>query len=421
MIHDTGSTTLPPFLPLLMPTVTLKSGRDKSVRQRHPRLFSGALKSIDKARGAEQPVRDGDIVDVQDNKGEWLAQGVLNRLSPIAVRLLSWHRNEVIDDAFWGRRIEQALARRAADPTLTHTDARRLVFGESDGLPGLIVDDYAGHLVAEFGALCAINAREPLLAALRPHARTLTVRYDDERLKPEYGNNTRLVASLQAAQLGDTPPAEVVIQEAGLQCLVQPAGGQKTGFYLDQRDNRRRVAAYCNGARVLNTFSFTGAFALHAVKAGAAHVRNVDSSQDALALAARNAELNGCADRVSAHCADVFDDLRARRTAGESYDVVILDPPKFAHNPDQIERAARAYKDLNRLGLSLVAPGGILATFSCSGVIDAGLFQDIVMNAAVESGREGRIVERLSQASDHPVLLTFPESEYLKGLIVRVL
>jgi 23S rRNA (cytosine1962-C5)-methyltransferase len=237
---------------------------------------------------------------------------------------------------------------------------------------------------------------------------------DTERLRFEFGGR----APKKMFEATPTENATIEIRENDLRFLVQ-LGGQKTGFYLDQRDNRARVAAYCNGATVLNVFSYTGAFAVYAARAGATQVINVDSSSDALQLAERNSTINRQSSFVN-RCADAFDFLRARRKAGELFDAVILDPPKFAHNSSQIEKAARAYKDLNRIGLSLVKRGGVLATFSCSGVIDAALFQKIIFSAALEAKRETQVVERLSQASDHPVLLSFPESDYLKGLIVRV-
>jgi 23S rRNA (cytosine1962-C5)-methyltransferase len=393
-------------------TVVLKSGRDRSVRNRHPRLFSGAIKQIDGAP------RDGDVVDIADNKGEWLARGVLNRLSATAIRILTWDRDERIDDAFYQRRVARAFERRAADPLLTGTTARRVIFAESDGLTGVIADDYAGHIVLELSALCAVNARDAIIAAIaqQPGVFRVIEKLDDERLRSEYGNNARLIASLnRAPELADPL---VTIAEHGARFQIDLASGQKTGFYIDQRDNRARVAAYCRSARVLNAFSYTGAFAVHALAAGAAQVINVDASRDALDRAQTNAALNGHS--VENVCADAFDDLRARKTAGERFDVVVLDPPKMAHNPGQIEKAARAYKDLNRQALALLPAGGVLATFSCSGVIDAALFQQIIFSAALEARREVRIVERLSQASDHPVLTTYPESEYLKGLILRV-
>ncbi|MFN4293308.1 MAG: class I SAM-dependent rRNA methyltransferase [Thermoflexales bacterium] len=397
--------------------VALKSGRDRSVRQRHPRLFAGAIKEV-----SGKP-KDGDVVDVTDNKGEWLARGVINQQAQIAVRLLTWARDEAIDEAFWRRRVRAAVARRRRDPALAHTNAIRWVFGESDGLPGLIVDGYADVLVVEISALVAWRAL-PFLAdalneALSP--RQVVWRADEERLSREFGGALPRAAREALSEVAPAEPVEIC--ERGLRFWVNLAGGQKTGFYLDQRDNRARAAAYCQGATVLNAFAYTGAFGLHALAGGAARVVNVDSSGEALALAERNLALNGglgAGRRYECVEADVFDYLRSLRDRGERFDVVILDPPKFAHHPGQIERAARAYKDLNRVGMSIIEPGGILATFSCSGVVDAALFQKIIFSAALEAGREARVIERLTQASDHPVLLTFPESEYLKGLICRI-
>lgn len=397
--------------------VVLKSGRDRSVRQRHPRLFASAIKEI-----IGRP-RDGDIVDVTDNKSEWLARGVINQQAQIAVRLLTWQNDETIDEAFWRRRVRAAIERRNRDPALTHTNAIRWIFGESDGLPGLVVDDYAGSLVVELSTLAAWRALPILTSALHEALapRRIMRRIDEERLAHEFGGT--LPRIVREALAENDSPDLVEIREYGLRFLVNLVGGQKTGFYLDQRNNRARVAAYCQGATVLNAFSYTGAFGLHALAAGAARVVNVDSSREALALAERNLALNGgCQAGQCYECieADVFDYLRALRSRNERFDVVILDPPKFAHHPGQIERASRAYKDLNRVGMSIVKPGGILATFSCSGVVDAALFQKIVFSAALEAGRAAWIIERLTQASDHPVSLSFPESEYLKGLVCRV-
>ncbi len=397
--------------------VILKSGRDRSVRQRHPRLFASAIKQID-----GRP-RDGDVVDVVDNKGEWLARGIINQQAQIAVRLLTWQAEEAIDESFWQRRVQAAVARRQRDPALRRTNAIRWVFGESDGLPGLIADDYAGYLTLELSSLLAWRALPVLKAALVQALSPVQVicRMDEERLRHEFGGT--VPRAVHEALNGPAPQAPIEIKEYGARFLVRPAGGQKTGFYLDQRENRIRVAAYCQGASVLNAFSYTGGFGIHALRSGASRVLNVDSSAEALRLAEQNFALNAAAelrDRYACAEADVFAMLRALYQQGARFDVVILDPPKFAHHPDQVNRAARAYKDLNRVALGLINPGGILATFSCSGVVDALLFQKIVFSAALDAGREARVIERLTQAGDHPVLLTFPESEYLKGLICRV-
>lgn len=401
-------------------TVVLKSGRDKSVRQRHPRLFAGAIKEI------HGKPKAGDGVDVADNKGEWLARGIINQQSQIAVRLMTWDADELIDDALWQKRVASAIALRARDPLLANTNARRLVFGESDGLPGVIADDYAAHIVVELSTLAAIRAKDAIADALNIHAvpRRLIFRIDEERLKHEFGGVVPKSIHELFAETSDA--GEIEINENGLRFIVNLARGQKTGFYLDQRENRVKVARYCKGATVLNVFSFSGAFGVHAMQAGAQAVVNVDSSADAIALAERNVLLNAgrihtqVSDGWEGAVADAFADVRERRARGEQFDVVILDPPKFAHNVSQIDRAARAYKDLNRVGMALVKAGGTLVTFSCSGVIDAALMQKILFSAALEAHRDVRIIERLTQASDHPVLLTFPESEYLKGFILRV-
>ncbi|HQV68947.1 MAG TPA: class I SAM-dependent rRNA methyltransferase [Thermoflexales bacterium] len=393
--------------------VILKSMREKSVRNRHPRLFAGAIKDV------EGKPKDGDIVEVLDNKGAWLARGLINQQSQTAVRLLTWDEREQVDDAFWHARVKAAIARRETDPLLANTNARRLIYGESDGLPGLVADDYGGHIAAQFSALAALRYKDALLDALEQNAGAKSIHAvaDVERLQYE-----RVTPARELGSRGEPPAGPVEVHENGLRYLVDVIGGQKTGFYLDQRENRARLAKYCRGARVLNAFSYTGAFAIAALSNGAASVVNVDSSAEALVLAERNLilnddKLNGEAELIEA---DAFEDVRARRKEGQQFDVVILDPPKFAHAPDQVDRAARAYKDLNRIGMALVKPGGILATFSCSGVVDPKLFQQIIFSAALEANREASIIEKLSQASDHPILLTFPESEYLKGLVLRM-
>lgn len=395
-----------------MPTLTLHPGRDKSVRNRHPWIFSGAVARVDRS------ARDGDVVEVHAADGRWLARGYLNRRSQIQVRLLTWDPGEAVDGDFWRRRLERALAGRAALAATGHTTAYRLVHAESDGLPGLVVDRYGDWLAVQALTL-GIEQVKPLIAALlaelcRPvgivERSDVDVR-EKEGLPPYVG-----------VLYGRPPDGPVEVREHGLRFWVDLMAGQKTGFYLDQRENRRRVAPYCAGGEVLNAFSYTGGLAVYALAAGARRVVNLDSSAEALALAERNLALNGFdpAAQAEAVAGDVFSVLRTWRAAGRRFDVVVLDPPKFAHSQAQVERAARAYKDINLLGMQLLRPGGALATFSCSGLVSADLFQKIVFAAAVDAGRDAQIVERLSQGPDHPVLLTFPEGEYLKGLLCRV-
>jgi 23S rRNA (cytosine1962-C5)-methyltransferase len=395
-----------------MPTVTLKPGRDKPVRNRHPWIFSGGIQTI------HRDAADGDIVDVQSAGGDWLARGVLNRRSQIQVRLLSWDKTESIDEDFWRRRLQRAIAGRAALAADPATTAYRLVHAESDGLPGLVVDRYGDWLVLQALTLGVERVKPTLVALLAELCRPqgiversdVDVR-DKEGLRPATG----LLA-------GDRPQAPVEVLEHDHRFPVDLQGGQKTGFYLDQRENRRRVAAYCRDARVLNAFSYTGAFAVYALAAGARRVVNLDSSLEALQLGEHTLALNGFDpdEQAEGIAGDVFDVLRDWRAAGERFDVIILDPPKFAHSQQHVERAARAYKDINLLGMQLLNPGGALATFSCSGLLSADLFQKIVFGASVDAKRDVQVVERLSQGTDHPVLLSFPEGEYLKGLICRV-
>jgi 23S rRNA (cytosine1962-C5)-methyltransferase len=395
-----------------MPTITLKPGREKSVRNRHPWLFSGAIQRID------PEARDGDVVDVRSDIGQWMARGYLNRRSQIQVRLLTWNPDEAIDENFWRHRLQRAIAGRAALAADPQTNAYRLVHAESDGLPGLVVDRYGDWLVAQALTL-GIERAKPLLTRLlvelcQPVG--IVERSDvDVRTKEGLRPNVGMLH-------GQAPAGPVEIVEHGQRFLVDLLGGQKTGFYVDQRPNRQRTAAYCQGARVLNAFSYSGGFAVYALAAGARHVTNLDSSLEALELGERNLALNGFDPDVQAEgvAGDVFQVLRAWRTAGERFDVIILDPPKFAHSQQQVDRAARAYKDINLLGMQLLRPGGVLATFSCSGLVSADLFQKILFGASVDAGRDVQVIERLSQGPDHPLLLSFPEGEYLKGLVCRV-
>ncbi len=395
-----------------MPTLTLKPGREKPVRNRHPWLFSGAIQRID------SDARDGEIVDAHSHAGQWLARGYLNRRSQIQVRLLSWDAGQAIDEDFWRGRLQRAIAGRAALAADEQTSAYRLVHAESDGLPGLVVDRYGDWLVVQCLTL-GIERVKPLLARLlaelcRPAG---IVERSDVDVREKEGLRP-VVGMLHGA----APAGPVEIVEHGRRFLVDLLAGQKTGFYLDQRENRLRVASYCRDGRVLNAFSYSGGFAVYALAGGAKHVVNLDSSIEALELAERNLALNGFDPDVQAEgvAGDVFQVLRAWRATNERFDVIILDPPKFAHSQQQVERAARAYKDINLLAMQLLQPGGVLATFSCSGLVSADLFQKIVFGASVDAGRDVQVIERLSQGADHPLLLSFPEGEYLKGLLCRV-
>ena len=395
------------------PVVVLKPGREKPVRQRHPWIFSGAISAIAPAAA------DGEIVDVRDAQGAFLARGYLNRRSQIQVRLLTWDAAERIDADFWQRRVRAALALRAALPEVQGCTALRLVNAESDFLPGLTVDRFGDFLVLQAGTL-AIDRRKQELAELllaETGARGVIERSDMAVRRLEG------LASVSGRLAGSEPDGMIEVIEDGLHFHVDLLRGQKTGFYTDQRTNRRRVAPYCPGQRVLNAFSYTGAFAVHALRAGAAHVTNIDSSVEVLTLAESNLRRNGFdPDAIAENIAgDVFTVLRDWEAETDRvYDVVILDPPKFAQNQAAVERALRGYKEINRLALRRLRPGGILATFSCSGLVSSDLFQKVVFGAAIDAGRPVQVLESLRQSADHPVAITFPEGEYLKGLIVRV-
>ncbi|GAP64571.1 23S rRNA (cytosine1962-C5)-methyltransferase [Ardenticatena maritima] len=387
-------------------TITLKPKREKSVAQRHPWLFSGAIAHAD--------AEAGDIVDVLDHRGQWLARGYYNPASQIAVRLLTFDPAERVDADFWRRRLERAIARRRAPIIPDETNAYRLVNAESDGLPGLIVDRYADFLVLQSLTLGIERHKATIVEAL---ADLLAPRGIYERSDEEV---RRLEGLEPTAGLvwGEAPPALVRISEHGLSFWVDVVHGHKTGFYLDQRENRALIRRFAAGRRVLNCFAYTGGFTVAALAGGATATISVESSADALALARENIALNGFADADNTFIeGNVFEVLRTFRDRGEQFDLIVLDPPKFAYTRRQIESAARGYKDINRLALLLLAPGGILMTFSCSGLVSADLFQQILFSAALDAGRDAHIIARMTQGPDHPVALTFPESAYLKGLV----
>jgi 23S rRNA (cytosine1962-C5)-methyltransferase len=393
-------------------TVVLKRNRARPVLQRHPWVFSGAVGQI------EGEVADGDVVEVRDAGRNWLARGYINRRSQIVVRLLTWQPDEPVDRAFWRRRLEQAIAARRSLADDATTTAYRLVHAESDYLPGLIVDRYAEWLVVQFLTLGTERWKEELVSlfvGLVGGVRGVYERSDVEvRAKEGLQPRTGLV-------WGEEPQELVEILENGHRFLVDVRQGHKTGFYLDQRENRARLSAFCAGAEVLDVFAYTGAFGLYAAAGGASRVTLIDSSSSALDLARRTFALNGLDSPAVEYVeGDVFSALRGYRAQGRRFDVVVLDPPKLAHSQREVKHAARAYKDVNLLAFQLLRPGGVLFTFSCSGAVSADLFQKIVFGAAVDAEREAQIVGTLSQGADHPVALTCPEGAYLKGLICRV-
>ena len=390
-----------------MPTLTLKPGREKSLLRRHPWIFSGALADID---GDPQ---SGESVDVLDAKGHFLARAAYSPASQIRARVWTFDPQETVDADFFRRRVRTALAQRATPGLMPESDGLRLIHAESDGLPGLIVDRYRDTLVFQSLTAGCEFWRDTLADILLEESGAGSIyERSDADVRELEGLTTR------SGPLRGSPPETIVIQEYGLKFKVDIVHGHKTGFYLDQRHNRRRVGQLAAGRELLNCFCYSAGFSVHALAGGARSVVSVDSSAEALVLGRENMALNDLpADKSEWLEGDVFELLRKFRDQARSFDMIILDPPKFAATAAQAERAARGYKDINLLAFKLLRKGGILATFSCSGGIDAALFQKIVAGAALDAGAEAQIVEHLTQGSDHPISLHFPEGAYLKGLV----
>ena len=392
--------------------IILKSGRDKPVKNRHPWIFSGAIKRIE---GNPEP---GDLVYVADENGRFLAIAYTNPKSQIQGRILTW-ADEAIDTAFWQAKIQQAITGRALLNLEPATTAYRLINAEADGLPGLVVDKYGDYLVIQCLTLGIDRRKEMITAVLAEilHPTGIIERSDaNVRAKEGLDNEIGML-------WGQAPEAAVEVQENGHTFGVALMTGHKTGFYLDQRDNRALVGRpeFVAGKEILNVFAYTGAFSVYAAAHGANTITNVDSSRDALEQAELNMALNGSERPLDEYLlGDAFEVLRDYRDNGRLFDMVILDPPKFVNSKRDIEKASRGYKDLNWLAIRLLKPGGILATFSCSGLLSADLFQKIVFGAAIDAGRTVQILHHMTQGPDHPILLTFPESAYLKGLLCRV-
>ena len=400
-----------------MNPLILKKGRERSLKRRHPWIFSGAVE-----KGGGKP---GETVQVRDASGQPLALAAYSPKSQIRARVWTFDATESVDISFFRNRIQRALALREALPAAKHTNALRVVNGESDGLPGLVVDRYADVLVAQFLAAGVEQWRDPILDSLseisaceaifeRSDAEVRKLEGLEPRVGWARGANAKALAGSGNRDAGRCP-----ILEHGLNFRVDVEQGQKTGFFLDQRENRQRVRALAAGRDVLDGFCYTGGFSIAALAGGARRVTAVESSKDAIQIARENLAANPLdASKIEFLQADVFSQLRTLRDKNAKFDLIVLDPPKFAPTAAQVKNAARAYKDINLWALKLLAPGGLLATFSCSGGVSAELFQSIVAGAALDAGAEAKIIERFTAAADHPVALEFPEGEYLKGLLV---
>jgi 23S rRNA (cytosine1962-C5)-methyltransferase len=389
--------------------IYLRAGREASILRRHPWVYAGAI------AGMSGTPQDGETVDILDSNKTWLARGAYSAFSKIRIRIWTWDAAEKISEAFFKGRLEQSISLRHALQIMQQSNACRLVNAESDGLPGLIVDQYDRTLVVQFLSSGAERWRERIteLLAHLTQADSIFERSDAEVRKLE-GLPTR-VGLLKGIEL----LGRIRIIENDLQFWVDIRQGHKTGFYLDQRINRRVVASLAAGRKVLDCFCYTGGFTLSAIKGGATSVVAVDESAQALEILKSNLLLNEIdTTRVSAREGDVFRVLRELRDRGDTFDMIVLDPPKFAATAAHVESAARGYKDINLLALKLLKPGGLLATFSCSGNISLDLFQKIVAGAAVDARVDVQILATLFQAPDHPVALSFPDGAYLKGFVL---
>jgi 23S rRNA (cytosine1962-C5)-methyltransferase len=390
-----------------MKTIRLREGKERSLLKRHPWIFESAI-----ARGGGDA---GETVRVESHAGQFLAWAAFSAASKIRARVWSFEESRRIDAAFFRAQCAAAIdARKRFD---IRSDAMRLVHGESDGLPGLVVDRYGDTLVAQFLSAGAERWKAVLADALLAETGL-------QRLYERSDTSSRALEGLAEASgwLRGNGPTALVLQEHDWQLGLDIAQGHKTGFYLDQRDSRLRFADYARRLgfqAVLNCYCYSGGFTVAALAGGAAHVTSIDSSEGAIALARANVARNHVdAGRAEFVEADVNGSLRGFKAEGRSFDAIVLDPPKFAPTIAHAERASRAYKDINRLALQLLRPGGVLFTYSCSGGISADLFHKIVAGAGIDAGVDGYIHERMGGAPDHPMTLQFPEGEYLKGLVV---
>lgn len=392
------------------PRVLLKPHKSQPFYGRHPWVLDSAIAKI------EGTVADGDAVDLISEKGSWIARGWFNSHSRIRVRLYTWKQDEDLDDAFLRRKIESAISLRRELGLLGGNSATRLIYSEADGLSGLIVDSFGSHLVVQPTAMAMANRLDSIVPQLVELANpaSILVRIDEGTAQREG------LTAVAEHKWGEPPPEVVFIEEHGVRYGVQMAKGQKTGFYIDQRDNRLAAARYMRGRKLLDMCCYSGGFSLCAVKfGGACEAIGVDTSEHVVQLARANAQLNDV-DHVRFEKGDCFEDLDARHAAGEKFDAVVLDPPKFTRGRKGIDDALRAYHRLNQRAVELLTPGGILVTCSCSGNVSREDFFDMLYGVAVKTKRDIQVLEMRGAAADHPVGVVCPENQYLKCFICRV-
>jgi 23S rRNA (cytosine1962-C5)-methyltransferase len=391
--------------------VLLKKGKEKAVTQCHPWVFSGAIERL-KGKPA-----NGDIVRLTDSGGKFMAYGFYNDQSRVALRLLEWDESIIVNEDWFRAAVKASVISRSSLLVEGITNTCRLVFSESDYLPGLIVDKYADHLAVQV----LTSGMEKMMPVIIDELQTL--------LKPESifdksDASSRSHEGMETTNVSLTlnpPPEFVEVLENGLRYHINIAEGQKSGFYCDQRENRKIVAMHAKGKKVLDCFSYTGGFTLNCLQNGSASVTSVDSSALAVDTLMQNVTLNNFDPaKVTALTSDVNKQLRKFREEGETFDIVVLDPPKYAPSRSALDKAARAYKDLNRLGMLLLNKGGLLATFSCSGAMNMETFKQVLAWAALDAGKQVQFIHQFCQPEDHPVRSSFPEGEYLKGLLCRV-
>ena len=387
--------------------IKLNAGREKSLLRRHPWVFASALQKLD------QDIASGSTIDLLSSDGQFLARASYSPISQIRARVWTFE-DEPVDREFFRKRIKSAIELRQLSKAESHTNAYRLLHGESDGMPGFVVDRYKDLLVLQ-STTAGSDFWKEIVADILVEETGLQNIYERSDVDVRELEGLKPITGILR---GTIDGLRLTINEYVLKFQVDIEHGHKTGFYLDQRHNRHRVGKFAEGRDVLNCFCYTGGFSIHALANGAKSVLSVDSSADALSLLEENITLNNLpADRHTSLEGDVFQLLRKFRDANRSFDMIILDPPKFAPTAAHAEKASRAYKDINLLAFKLLRHGGMLFTYSCSGGIDAALFQKIIASAALDAGVNATIIEHLSQGSDHPVSLHFPEGAYLKGLV----